>query len=156
MFEWFHFFIKTTFFNCYRKTLVCLIHKYRIHQLMIFVILEQRLLYFQNWKIQNLPPEEFCEKRCFPVNFVKFLRTPFLQNNYGRVLLKDSFRSLFCLLRQSFFLTPSLKLDLPTHKLQKMVRQLTLMHAWWSAEFSNLSTIFTSHSASSKQSETEG
>ena len=25
--------------------------------------------------------------RCFPVNFVKFLRTPFLQNTYGRLLL---------------------------------------------------------------------
>ena len=26
--------------------------------------------------------------RCFPVNFVKFLRTPFSQNNSGRLLLK--------------------------------------------------------------------
>ena len=26
--------------------------------------------------------------RCFPVNFVKFLRTPFLQNTSGRLLLK--------------------------------------------------------------------
>ena len=25
--------------------------------------------------------------RCFPVNFMKFLRTPFLQNTYGRLLL---------------------------------------------------------------------
>ena len=25
--------------------------------------------------------------RCFPVNFVKFLRTPFLQNTFGRLLL---------------------------------------------------------------------
>ena len=25
--------------------------------------------------------------RCFPVNFAKFLRTPFLQNTYGRLLL---------------------------------------------------------------------
>ena len=25
--------------------------------------------------------------RCFPVNFVKLLRTPFLQNTYGRLLL---------------------------------------------------------------------
>ena len=29
--------------------------------------------------------------RCFPVNFVKFLRTPFLQNNSGRLLLKFEF-----------------------------------------------------------------
>ena len=28
--------------------------------------------------------------RCFPVNFVKFLRTPFLQNTSGRLLLKIS------------------------------------------------------------------
>ena len=26
--------------------------------------------------------------RCFPVNFVKFLRTPFLQNTSGRLLLE--------------------------------------------------------------------
>ena len=29
---------------------------------------------------------------CFPVNFVKFLRTPFLQNIYGRLLL-DMFQT---------------------------------------------------------------
>ena len=28
--------------------------------------------------------------RCFPVNFVKFLRTPFLQNTSGRLLLFQS------------------------------------------------------------------
>ena len=28
--------------------------------------------------------------RCFPVNFVKFLRTPFLQNTSGRLLLGKS------------------------------------------------------------------
>ena len=27
-------------------------------------------------------------QRCFPVNFVKFLRTPFLQNTSGRLLLE--------------------------------------------------------------------
>ena len=27
-------------------------------------------------------------QRCFPVNFAKFLRTPFLQNTSGRLLLK--------------------------------------------------------------------
>ena len=26
--------------------------------------------------------------RCFPVNFAKFLRTPFVQNTSGRLLLK--------------------------------------------------------------------
>ena len=34
--------------------------------------------------------------RCFPVNFAKFLRTPFLQNTSGRLLLKGvSFNFLF-------------------------------------------------------------
>ena len=28
--------------------------------------------------------------RCLPVNFAKFLRTPFLQNTSGRLLLKQS------------------------------------------------------------------
>ena len=51
--------------------------------------------------IQKQPTEMFCEKslrpatltkkrlwhRCFSVNFVKFPRTHFLKNNYGRLLL---------------------------------------------------------------------
>ena len=32
--------------------------------------------------------------RCFPVNFAKFLRTPFLQNTYGRLLLYIRFSSI--------------------------------------------------------------
>ena len=46
---------------------------------------------------QKQPPEVFCMKRCskkirkihrcFSVNFVKFLRTPFLQNTSGRLFL---------------------------------------------------------------------
>ena len=28
--------------------------------------------------------------RCFPVNFVKFLTTPFLQNTFGGLLLQNS------------------------------------------------------------------
>ena len=32
--------------------------------------------------------------RCFPVNFVKFLRTHFLQNTSGRLLLKKLFQDL--------------------------------------------------------------
>ena len=53
--------------------------------------------------LQKQPPEVFYKKRCsmpqacnfikkrlwhrcFPVNFVKFLRTPFLRNNSGRLL----------------------------------------------------------------------
>ena len=34
-------------------------------------------------------------RRCFPVNFMKFLRTPFLQNNSGRLVL-DAFASEIC------------------------------------------------------------
>ena len=42
--------------------------------------------------------------RCFPVNFVKFLRTPFLQNTCGRLLLKGIMRVYMFLknLRQMF------------------------------------------------------
>ena len=44
---------------------------------------------------QKQPPEGFCKTlfkkrlwhRCFPVNFAKFLRTPFSQNTSGRLLL---------------------------------------------------------------------
>ena len=42
-------------------------------------------------KAAGLRPATLLKKRlwhgCFPVNFVKFLRTPFLQNNSGRLLL---------------------------------------------------------------------
>ena len=52
--------------------------------------------------IEKQPPEVFCKKRratllkkrlwhrCFSVNFAKFLRTPFLQNTSGRLLLDIS------------------------------------------------------------------
>ena len=42
--------------------------------------------------------------RCFPVNFVKFLRTPFLQNTCGRLPLKGIMRVYMFLknLRQMF------------------------------------------------------
>ena len=35
--------------------------------------------------------------RCFPVNFVKFLKTPFLQNTTGRLLLKGDRWNCRCL-----------------------------------------------------------
>ena len=42
-------------------------------------------------KVAALRPATLLKKRlwhrCFPVNFVKFLRTPFLQNTSGRLLL---------------------------------------------------------------------
>ena len=43
-------------------------------------------------KVAVLRPATLLKKRlwhrCFPVNFAKFLRTPFLQNTSGRMLLK--------------------------------------------------------------------
>ena len=56
------------------------------------------------------PPEVFCKKRCrsvtllknrlwhrcFPVNFAKFLRTPFSQNNSGRLLLSGVSEPAVC------------------------------------------------------------
>ena len=38
-------------------------------------------------KVAGLRPKRLCH-RCFPVNFAKFLRTPFLQNTFGQLLLK--------------------------------------------------------------------
>ena len=44
-------------------------------------------------KVAGLRPATLLKKRlwhrCFPVNFAKFLRTPFLQNTSGRLLLKN-------------------------------------------------------------------
>ena len=43
-------------------------------------------------KVAGLMPATLLKKRlwhsCFPVNFAKFLRTPFLHNTSGRLLLK--------------------------------------------------------------------
>ena len=51
-------------------------------------------------KVVGLRPATLLKKRlwhkCFPVNFVKFLRTPFLQNTSGRLLL-----SRYLMARQS-------------------------------------------------------
>ena len=45
-------------------------------------------------KVASLRPATLLKKRlwhrCFPVNFVKFLTTPFLQNTSGRLLLQNS------------------------------------------------------------------
>ena len=44
-------------------------------------------------KVPGLRPATLLKNRlwhrCFPVNFAKFLRTPFLQNTSGRLLLKQ-------------------------------------------------------------------
>ena len=49
-------------------------------------------------KVAGLRPATLLKKRlrhrCFPVNFAKFLRTPFLQNTSGRLLLYEDKRAL--------------------------------------------------------------
>ena len=52
-------------------------------------------------KVARLRPAPLLKKRfwhmCFPVNFVKFLRTPFLQNTSGRLFLSSQrFSCEFC------------------------------------------------------------
>ena len=59
--------------------------------------------------------------RCFPVNFAKFLRTPFLLKIFGRLLLKDKLASktvkILCATARSFIMYiciheyPGLKFD---------------------------------------------
>ena len=46
----------------------------------------QRLLFNKVAGLTTLFKMRLCHK-CFPVDFAKFLRTPFLQNTYGRLLL---------------------------------------------------------------------
>ena len=41
------------------------------------------------------------QRRCFPLNFVKFLRTPFLQNTSGRLLLYVLKKFLLCTMSRS-------------------------------------------------------
>ena len=61
-------------------------------------------------KVVDLRPATLLKKRlwhrCFPVNFAKFLRTPFLQNTSGRLrLIESNFLSLYSLTKQfSIFL----------------------------------------------------
>ena len=54
--------------------------------------------YLKKYIDRGLRPATLLKKRlwhrCFPVNFVKFLRTPFLQNASGRLLLKEFLESI--------------------------------------------------------------
>ena len=69
-------------------------------------------------KVAGLRPATLLKKRlwhrCFPVNFVKLLRTPFLQNTPGRLLLAVSphqaniWQELFKSPRHSIFSDPRL------------------------------------------------
>ena len=59
-------------------------------------------------KVAGLRPPTLLKKRlwhrCFPMNFVKFLRTPFLQNTSGRLLLPiliPGKKTVFC--EKNFF-----------------------------------------------------
>ena len=57
-------------------------------------------------KVAGLRPAVLFQKRlwhrCFPVSFVKFLRTPFLQNSSGRLFLKLKFGKFLENSRSSF------------------------------------------------------
>ena len=50
-------------------------------------------------KVAGLRPATLLKKRlwhrCFPLNFAKFLRTPFLQNTSGRLLLESDLLPVF-------------------------------------------------------------
>ena len=54
-------------------------------------------------RLAGLRPKKRLWHRCFPVNFAKFLRTPFLQNNSGRLLLVEtlSINRVFCFIEIS-------------------------------------------------------
>ena len=81
--------------------------------LYVFLLKKVKKESYENFDLhvtdQKQPPEVFCKKRCSekfrkinrktsvpkslylrPVNFGKFLRTPFLQNTSGRLLLTDA------------------------------------------------------------------
>ena len=49
--------------------------------------------------------------RCFPVNFVKFSRTPFLQNTSGRLLLNDPSFASKELIHKYFFIFPKFSMN---------------------------------------------
>ena len=63
-------------------------------------------------KIAGLSPTTLLKKRlwhkCFPVNFTKFLRTPFLQNISGRLLLKHVQMTFFFFFELFIFFTLTL------------------------------------------------
>ena len=58
-------------------------------------------------KVACLRPVTLLEKRlwrkCFPLNFVKFLRTPLLRNTSGQLLLLFGFHSLYQLLHSQVY-----------------------------------------------------
>ena len=48
-------------------------------------------------------------RRCFPVNFTKFLRTPFLQNTFGPLLLQSvTFTESFWMMMSTYTLRQSI------------------------------------------------
>ena len=59
-------------------------------------------------KVAGLRPATLLKKRlwhsCFPVNFGKFLSTPFLQNTFGRLFLSEGHKSIHFLISIKFCL----------------------------------------------------
>ena len=66
----------------------------------------------------GLRPATLLKKRCFPVNFAKFQRTPFLQNSSGRLLLHAT-HLLFIMIIYIFILLKYQDWNCKTNKLTK-------------------------------------
>ena len=80
--------------------------------------------------------------RCFPVNFGKFLRTPFLQNNFGRIVLNFSLRCWFSEAAFMFFKIGVVKnfavLKPLSNKVASLLLQKTYGGGFWSFLAANL------------------
>ena len=78
--------------------------------------------------------------RCFPMNFAKFLRTPFLQNTSWRLLLMQSnFLSLYSLIKQfSIFLCSTFYFLLKTFFLLLMTYLKRVMNEYFRLETARL------------------
>ena len=82
----------------------CSVRKYVLRNFSKFTGKHQSLFFN---KVAGLRPATLLKKRlwhrCFPVSFVKFLRTPFLQNIFGRLLLKILTLSIVFVCRKRIF-----------------------------------------------------
>ena len=93
-------------------------------------------------KMAGLRPTTLSKNRlrqkCFPVNFAKFLRTPFLKSTSGRLLLIDLRRLMEIQGIQNFVITAALpqyictrresikKVILTTHSIEPMITSLII------------------------------
>ena len=78
--------IQTLFYQRRYEAMVAL-SKYKIYHKLIFFRSHQRCSVKEGaFRLATLLKEKLWQ-RCFPVNFAKFLRTPFSQSTYRRLLL---------------------------------------------------------------------